>query len=182
MAKNVTIKWYGKADQGVMTAASALANVLAAAGKYVQASPGIDIKRCGAPATAYNRISESPIKLHSLVENADVKVILDPLILKYTDIKTSSNEDTAYIFRTSLNPDAIKEKFDLQTNKIFTLDADSASRHIALMTIVINHLTLMTIEDFKEKLQETLPGRANGEAALESSKIVDRALSEVLGT
>lgn len=184
MGKNVTIKWHGKADRGLMDAASTLAVVLAAEGKYVQAFPGFGFKTCGAPATAFNRVSQSPIKLHSFVEKPDVEVVADPGLLKYIDFipgSTENGENTSYIINTSLTPEFIKEKFNLMGNKIFTLDIPSVSPHIALMTVVINHLELLPIENFKERLKKTLSDKLDNESVMESILIIDRALNEVQG-
>lgn len=179
MGKNVTIKWYGKADQEVMAAASTLAEVMASEGKYVQAFPEFNLKRCGAPTFAFNRISLSPIRLHSLVENADIEVVLHPAILEYIDIKTGANEDTVYIISTSISPESIKEKFNLKKNKIFTLDTDSNPPHIALMTIAINCMDLMSLDNFKERLKETLSCKLDNDIVSENVKIIDQALNEV---
>lgn len=179
MGKNVTIKWYGKADQGIMAAASILAEVMALEGKYVQAFPEFNLKRCGALTEAFNRISSTPIRVHSLIENADIQVVLDPAIMKYMDIKTDSKDDTVYIIGTSLSPETIKEKCNLSTNKVFTFDTDSNPPHIGLMTIVINCMELIPIDNFKERLKEILAAKLDNDIVLEHVKIVDEALNEV---
>jgi pyruvate ferredoxin oxidoreductase gamma subunit len=179
MAENITIKWYGKAGRGLMEAASTLARVLSLEGKHVQAFPEFNLNRCLAPASAYNRISASPIRLHSVVENADVEVLLEPALLKFIDIRPDSKKNTVFIMNTSLAPEYIKEKLNLKTNKIMTLDVEPVPPHIPLLAIVINHLKLMPIENFKERLKEILPGNINSERMIENMKIIDQALKEV---
>lgn len=179
MGKNVTIKWYGRAEQGVMSAASTLAEIMAASGKYVQAFPEFNIKKCGAPLAAYNRVSASPIKLHSPVENADIEVILDQGVLGNIDLKTASKQDTVYILNTSLSPEAVKEKYNLERNRILTLDTATVSPHIGLMTLVVNCAGLLPIETFKERLKGIFNHGRNGEKAAADAEIIDRALREV---
>lgn len=179
MGKNVTIKWYGRAEQGVMTAASTLAEIMAASGKYVQAFPEFNIKKCGAPIAAYNRFSASPIKIHSLVENADIEVIMDQEVLENIDLHAAAKQDTVYILNTSLSPAAIKEKYNLDTNRILTLDTTTASPHIGLMSLVIDCAGLLPIDSFKERLKEIFNHKRNGEKAAVDAEIIDRALREV---
>ena len=184
MGKNITIKWHGKTDRGLMDAASTLAVILAAAGKYVQAFPGFGVNTCGAPAAVFNRVSQSPIKLHSFIEKPDVEIVTEPGMLKYIDFAPDSvgnGEKSTYVICTSLAPEFIKEKFNLTANGIFTLSTPSFSPHIALMTIVINHLELLPIGDFKERLKETLSGKLDNESVMESIRLIDRALDEVQG-
>lgn len=179
MGKNITVKWYGKAEQGVIEAASTLARVLSLEGKHVQAFPNFNPKKCLAPDTAFNRISSSPIRLHSFIENADLEVVLDPSLLKFIDIEPDAKKNTVFIMNTAYEPGYIKEKFNLDTNKILTLDIDTVPPHISLMVLVINHLELMPIENFKEGLKEVLSDRFDGESMIEKLKIIDRVLKEV---
>lgn len=179
MVENITVKWYGKAERGVIEAASILARVLSLEGKHVQAFPDSDPKGCLAPDTAFNRISSSPIRLHSFVEDADLEVVLEPSLLKSFEFEPDSKKNTVFIMNTSHDPEYINEKFNLNANKIFTLDMKPVPPHISLITIVINHLGLMPIENFKEGLKEVLSNRFDGESMTENLKMVDRVLKEV---
>ncbi|MCK4765589.1 MAG: 2-oxoacid:acceptor oxidoreductase family protein [Candidatus Aminicenantes bacterium] len=179
MSKNLTIKWHGKAEQGVFTAAAVLARVLASGGKYVQAFPEFNIKKCGAPQKAFNRISNSPIRLHSLVLDADIEAVLDPRALKYIDIKLGAKEETIYVINTTLSAEAVKEKFNLKKNRVFTFAANSTPAYIPLMAIIVHFMELMPAADFKEKLLESLSIKRDSDTAAEHIKTLDRALSEV---
>ena len=184
MGKNVTIKWHGKANRGLLEAASTLAILLAAEGKYVQAFPGFGYQKCGAATAVFNRISQAPIKLHSFIEKPDVEVVVDQDLLKYIDFipgTAENGKNTSYIINTSLNPEFIKEKFNLMENKIFTLNIPSVSPHIALMSVLINHLELLPVENFKERLKKNLSERLDNDGVSENIQIIDRALSEVQG-
>lgn len=67
MKDTMEIRWHGRGGQGAKTAALLLADVAFKTGKYVQGFPEYGPERMGAPITAYNRISSSPITVHSIV-------------------------------------------------------------------------------------------------------------------
>ena len=59
------IRWHGRGGQGAKTAALLLADVAFSMGAEVQGFPEYGPERMGAPITAYNRISDAPIRVHS---------------------------------------------------------------------------------------------------------------------
>ncbi len=188
MGKYLEIKWQGRPGQGVVTAAAVLAEVFAREGKYVQAFPEFIAQKRRPSILAFNRLSESPIKTHAEVNNADIVVLLDVRLLLYTDVKKSAGENAAYIVNTTYNPDFIKEKLNLlDNNKIYTLDADTiaseelgrAIPNIPLMTIVLNIVNLIPMENYRKWLKETLSLKLNPELAEANIATIERALNEV---
>ena len=75
MKNTVEIRWHGRGGQGAKTAALLLADVAFKTGKYVQGFPEYGPERMGAPITAYNRISEEPITIHSNIYTPDYVVV-----------------------------------------------------------------------------------------------------------
>ena len=65
MNNGLEIRWHGRGGQGAKTAALLLADVAFKTGKYVQGFPEYGPERMGAPITAYNRISDTPVRVHS---------------------------------------------------------------------------------------------------------------------
>ena len=65
MSNLTEIRWHGRGGQGAKTAALLLADVAFQTGKYVQGFPEYGPERMGAPITAYNRISDTAIRVHS---------------------------------------------------------------------------------------------------------------------
>ena len=65
MSNLTEIRWHGRGGQGAKTAALLLADVAFQTGKYVQGFPEYGPERMGAPITAYNRISDRQIRVHS---------------------------------------------------------------------------------------------------------------------
>lgn len=168
MGKYLEIKWYGRAGQGVMTAATVLAEVLAMEGKYVQACPDFSNGKSCVSVQAFNRLADTPVKLHSAVETPDIVVIMDIalFIKEHTGTKPNAGENTIYIINTPAAPEIIKEKLGILDNPLYTMDADSigccetgqgeAVPNIALMTVLIHCLAWIPLETFKQRLRQSL--------------------------
>ena len=71
------IRWHGRGGQGAKTAALLLADVCFSTGAEVQGFPEYGPERMGAPITAYNRISDKPIRVHSNIYDPDYVVVVD---------------------------------------------------------------------------------------------------------
>ena len=71
MENLVEIRWHGRGGQGAKTASLLLADAAFNTGKYIQGFPEYGPERMGAPITAYNRISNSPIVIHSNIYEPD---------------------------------------------------------------------------------------------------------------
>ena len=65
MSNLIEIRWHGRGGQGAKTASLLLADAAFNTGKYIQGFPEYGPERMGAPITAYNRISDEPITVHS---------------------------------------------------------------------------------------------------------------------
>ena len=188
MGKHLEIKWQGRPGQGVVTAAAMLAEILAQEGKYVQAFPEFITQKRSPSILAFNRLSESPIKTHAEVDNADIVVLLDVRLLLNTEVKKNAGENATYIINTSYNPDFIKEKLNLsEKNKVFTLDADTIANeelgcaipNIPLMAIVMNTVNLIPMENYQKGLKKALSLKFNPELAEANAATIERALNEV---
>ena len=80
------IRWHGRGGQGAKTAALLLADVAFNTGKYVQGFPEYGPERMGAPITAYDRISDTPIRVHSNIYEPDFVVVVDDTLLHSVDV------------------------------------------------------------------------------------------------
>ncbi|NIM17019.1 MAG: hypothetical protein GTO45_21990 [Candidatus Aminicenantes bacterium] len=205
--KYLEIKWHGRVGQGVMTAASILAEVLAMEGKYVQAFPEFNREQNAPFVQAYNRLSDSPIRLHSPLINTNITAIMDQSVILNANLEANANgnpaadaieeanantrENACYIVNTSLPPQLIHEKLAAAGSIVYTVDADTISReeigepfpNICLLTILIHCLDWIPIERFKQRIRELLSNRwktnHNFNFASASSKIIERSLQEV---
>ena len=97
MKKTMEIRWHGRGGQGAKTAALLLADVAFKAGKFVQGFPEYGPERMGAPITAYNRISEEPVTVHSNIYAPDYVVVVDDGLLETTDVTHGLKGDAAAV-------------------------------------------------------------------------------------
>jgi pyruvate ferredoxin oxidoreductase gamma subunit len=99
------IRWHGRGGQGAKTAAMLLAQTAMTAGFEIQAFPEYGPERSGAPITAYTRISESPIRIHSAIENPTAVVVLDAGLMDVVDVTAGlAQEDGLLLVNSSKDP------------------------------------------------------------------------------
>ena len=126
---NVTeIRWHGRGGQGAKTAALLLADVAFKTGKFVQGFPEYGPERMGAPITAYNRIGEKEIRVHSNIYHPDYVVVVDEGLLDVVDVTDGLSEDGAIVVNTKKPVDEIKKHLGGYSGKVFTIDARKVSK------------------------------------------------------
>ena len=103
------IRWHGRGGQGAKTASLLLADAAFNTGKYIQGFPEYGPERMGAPITAYNRISSSPITIHSNIYEPDYVVVVDDTLLESIDVTSGLKEDGGIIINTTKSSEEIKE-------------------------------------------------------------------------
>ena len=86
------IRWHARAGQGAKTAAQVLALALMRSGKSVQAFPEYGPERRGAPLRAFTRTSNNPIRRHDAITDPDVVVVLEPTLVRETDVADGLRE------------------------------------------------------------------------------------------
>ena len=91
----VEIRWHGRGGQGAKTAALLLADVAFSTGMHVQGFPEYGPERMGAPITAYNRLSNDQIRVHSNIYNPDYVVVVDETLLDSVDVTEGLKENGA---------------------------------------------------------------------------------------
>lgn len=121
------IRFHGRGGQGAVTASRILAQAAFEEGRYVISFPFFGTERRGAPVTAFTRIDEEPILLKTQIYNPDVVVILDPYVLKTSNVTSGVPENGMFIINTWKSP----EEFDLG-RKTVTVDATSIAVSLEL--------------------------------------------------
>ncbi|MBR2531027.1 MAG: 2-oxoacid:acceptor oxidoreductase family protein [Lachnospiraceae bacterium] len=125
--KDIEIRWHGRGGQGAKTAALLLADVCFKTGAYVQGFPEYGPERMGAPITAFNRISDRQIKVHSNIYNPDLVVVVDETLLSSVDVTAGLSEDGAIIVNTDKKKDEIIPYLNGYKGSVYTVDARSIS-------------------------------------------------------
>ena len=131
MKNGIEIRWHGRGGQGAKTAALLLADVAFNTGMHVQGFPEYGPERMGAPITAYNRIGNSPIRVHSNIYNPDYVVVVDETLLHSVDVTKGLSPEGAIIINTAAPKEQIIPLLNGYTGKVFTIDA----RHVSMATL-----------------------------------------------
>jgi len=121
------IRWHGRGGQGAKTASLLLADVAFNTGKYVQGFPEYGPERMGAPITAYNRISDEKITIHSNIYEPDFVVVVDESLLEPVDVTKGIKESGAILINTDKSAEEIKNSLKGFNGKIYTIDARAIS-------------------------------------------------------
>ena len=131
MDNMIEIRWHGRGGQGAKTASLLLADAAFNTGKYIQGFPEYGPERMGAPITAYNRISNEPITIHSNIYEPDYVVVVDDTLLDAVDVTAGLKETGAIVINTIKTPDEVKSKLKNYAGEVYVVDA----RKISLDTL-----------------------------------------------
>ena len=123
----IEIRWHGRGGQGAKTAALLLADAAFDAGLYVQGFPEYGPERMGAPITAYNRIDEAPIRIHSGIYEPDIVVVVDETLLADVDVCAGMKPGGRVVVNSNRKPEIVAEEFEGFTGEIYAVDAADIS-------------------------------------------------------
>lgn len=127
----IEIRWHGRGGQGAKTASLLLADAAFNTGKYIQGFPEYGPERMGAPITAYNRISNTPIRIHSNIYEPDYVVVVDDSLLEAVDVTAGLKPNGAIVINTTKSGNELKPLLNGYTGDVYTIDA----RKISLETL-----------------------------------------------
>ena len=123
----IEIRWHGRGGQGAQTASLLLADAAFNTGKYIQGFPEYGPERMGAPITAYNRISDKPITIHSNIYEPDYVVVVDDTLLETVPVTAGLKNTGAIVINTTKNAEEIKELLKGYEGKVYKIDARKIS-------------------------------------------------------
>jgi len=180
----IEIRLHGRGGQGVWTAANLLAMAAIREGKHAQSFPFFGPERMGAPIVAFARISDEPIRIHSMIYRPDVVGVLDPRLLG-PEVIEGMKEDSVLVIDTEEEPSAIRELLGLKPGfgKIWTLDASGMAVDIfgraITNTAIVAAIVRATGVTSLDSLVEIVKRRFKGEAAEKNVEIIHRAYESV---
>ena len=163
MENLVEIRWHGRGGQGAKTASLLLADAAFNTGKYIQGFPEYGPERMGAPITAYNRISNSPIVIHSNIYEPDYVVVVDDTLLESVDVTSGLKESGAIVINTTKDYEYLKNVLHGYSGDIYTIDAKSISEealgkyfpNTPMLAAIVKVANIMDDESFLNDMKES---------------------------
>ena len=157
----IEIRWHGRGGQGAKTASLLLADAAFNTGKYIQGFPEYGPERMGAPITAYNRISNKPITIHSNIYEPDYVVVVDDSLLESVDVTAGLKKDGAIVINTTKPSDEIKKQLKGYEGEIYIIDARKISiealgkyfPNTPMLAAIVKVSKVMTDEEFLNDMQ-----------------------------
>lgn len=191
MSKLIEIRWHGRGGQGAKTAALLLADAAFNTGKYIQGFPEYGPERMGAPITAYNRISDERITIHSNVYEPDYVVVVDQSLIGPIDVVAGLKEEGAVIVNSDKKPEELRRYLKGFQGKICTIDARKISEetigknfpNTPMLGAVVKVSGLMDENKFLGYMKESFAHKfATKPQVIEGNmKALERSLQEVEG-
>lgn len=159
----IEIRWHGRGGQGAKTASLLLADAAFNTGKYIQGFPEYGPERMGAPITAYNRISTSPIRVHSNIYEPDYVVVVDDTLLETIDVTAGLKHTGAIIINSDKSVEVLKPLLKNYSGKIYTIDARRISvetlgknfPNTPMLAAIVKVANIMSDEEFLNDMQES---------------------------
>ena len=182
MDRMTEIRWHGRGGQGSVTSAEMVAMAAISEGKYAQAFPSFGAERRGAPILAFNRVSQDPIRIRSVVNRPDIVVVLDPSLLGIMDVTSGLKESGMVIVNTRKSLGEIRTEFKIK-QRLATVDAMAIAREVlglpivntAILGALVKASGIIKIESLSDPLRHRF-GRA-GDKNIEACQ---RAYTETL--
>lgn len=157
----VEIRWHGRGGQGAKTASLLLADAAFNTGKYIQGFPEYGPERMGAPITAYNRISDNPIRIHSNIYEPDYVVVVDDTLLESVDVTAGLKESGAIVINTTKDAVELSKLLNGYKGKIYTIDARKVSMetlgryfpNTPMLAAIVKVSSIMNDEEFLSDME-----------------------------
>ena len=189
MDNMIEIRWHGRGGQGAKTASLLLADAAFNTGKYIQGFPEYGPERMGAPLTAYNRISDTPIRIHSNIYEPDYVVVVDDTLLESVDVTAGLKETGAIVINTTKSEDHLRKALKGYKGDIYTIDARKISEealgkyfpNTPMLAAIIKVAKIMTDEELLADMEGSFKHKfaKKPEVIDGNMKALEMALKEV---
>lgn len=185
----IEIRWHGRGGQGAKTASLLLADAAFNTGKYIQGFPEYGPERMGAPITAYNRISSTPITIHSNIYNPNYVVVVDDTLLESVNVTAGLKKDGAIIINTTKDANYLKNVLNGYEGEIYAIDARKVSMetlgqyfpNTPMLAAIVKVSNIMSEEDFLQDMIGSFKHKFSKKPEVISGnmKALEMALKEV---
>lgn len=191
MGNVVEIRWHGRGGQGAKTASLLLADAAFNTGKYIQGFPEYGPERMGAPITAYNRISDEKLSIHSNIYEPDYVVVVDDTLLTAVNVTAGLKENGAIIINTTKTPEEVRPLLKGYKGKVCTVDARTISvdtlgkyfPNTPMLGAVVKVSQIMDVEVFLNDMVESFKHKFAKKPEVVEGNInaLKRSMQEVKG-
>ena len=156
----IEIRWHGRGGQGAKTASLLLADVAFETGMYVQGFPEYGPERMGAPITAYNRLSEEPLSIHSNIYQPNIVVVVDESLIGPVDVTAGIQKGGCIIINSQRSPEEVRKQLPGFSGKLYLIDAKAISQrdigrnmpNTPLLAAVVKVSGIMAAEAFFDNM------------------------------
>ena len=189
MENLIEIRWHGRGGQGTKTASLLLADAAFNTGKYIQGFPEYGPERMGAPITAYNRISDKPITVHSNIYEPNYVVVVDDTLLETVDVTAGLKTNGSIVINTTKSEDYLKSVLKGYEGKVYTIDARKVSTqalgryfpNTPMLAAIVKVTGIMNDEDFLKDMEGSFKHKfaKKPEVIDGNMKALEMALNEV---
>ena len=189
MSDMIEIRWHGRGGQGAKTASLLLADAAFNTGKYIQGFPEYGPERMGAPITAYNRISDTPIRIHSNIYEPDYVVVVDDTLLESVNVTDGLKKEGAIVINTTKNGEELKKLLKGYEGEVYTIDARKVSMetlgkyfpNTPMLAAIVKVSGIMKEEEFVKDMEGSCKHKfaKNPEVIEGNMKALKMALEEV---
>ena len=189
MSNMIEIRWHGRGGQGAKSASLLLADAAFNTGKDIQGFPEYGPERMGSPITAYNRISDSEISIHSNIYEPDYVVVVDDTLLEAVDVTSGLKETGAIVINTIKTAEELKPLLNGYSGKVYTIDARKVSEealgkyfpNTPMLAAIVKVSGIMSEQEFVADMKESFKHKfaKKPEVIDGNMKAIDLALNEV---
>ncbi len=171
---------HGRGGQGSVAAAYLLASAAFEAGFTCQAFPAFGAERRGAPVTAFVRIDDKPIHLHSQVHSPDFLIVQDDSLLQDPGLTAGLKHGGGMLVNSMRSGDEIAAEFGCKavTIRATNLAMEIIGRPIPNTALLAAFLAL-TGHLPQSALETALRGRFTGAVLDNNLTLIERATSMV---
>jgi pyruvate ferredoxin oxidoreductase gamma subunit len=145
----------------------------------------------GAPITAYNRISDEKIRIHSNIYEPNYVVVVDESLLDCVDVTAGLKADGAIIVNSAKKPEQLRASLAGYKGKVCTIDARAISEaclgkyfpNTPMLAAVVKVSGIMADDAFIKDMQTTFSNKfASKPQVIEGNmSALKRAIVEVVG-
>jgi 2-oxoacid:acceptor oxidoreductase gamma subunit (pyruvate/2-ketoisovalerate family) len=165
-SKIYEVRFHGRGGQGAWTASLLLAQAGLMEEKNIQSFPAFGPERAGAPITAYTRISDGKIELHSSIYEPDAVVVLDPTLLGPA-VTEGISEKTKLIINSVNDADYLRKLLKIGDTEIWTIDATSLAikllgrpiTNTAMLGAIVRATEVVKLESLLKVVKERFSGK-----------------------